>query len=74
MDENEITTHVTRHYLTVLHRQTFTVIMFSSHGLAVERLRWKEQCVVFAGHMLRNIEDTVLAADSFSYIQRGNVF
>ena len=36
-----------RHYLTLpvvpAHRNAFIAIMFSSHGLAVERLRWKER-------------------------------
>jgi hypothetical protein len=43
-------THITRnlrHYLALpivpAHRNAFTSIMFSSHALAVERLRWKER-------------------------------
>ena len=36
-----------RHYLEIpiipAHRRAITSIMFSSHGLAVERLRWKER-------------------------------
>jgi hypothetical protein len=50
LDRNGRLTHVVRkmrHYLTLpaipAHRNAFIALMFSSHGLAVERLRWRER-------------------------------